>query len=113
MLCLYESGTRLAGEVEDDLIAFLDRSPSDTPWAGAQVFETHVRRNIKLAESPSYGQSIFDYEPASNGAKDYAAIVREVIAMEATMAAETGPATIALPTAAKATPTAGTLGRAA
>ena len=83
VLCLYETGTRLAGEVEDDLTTFLDASPSDAPWADAVVFETHVRRNIKLAEAPSYGQSIFDYDTKSNGAEDYRAIVAEVLAMEA------------------------------
>jgi hypothetical protein len=37
-----------------------------------------VRRNIKLAESPSYGKSIFDYAPDSNGAKDYERLAREL-----------------------------------
>ena len=98
VLCLYETGTKLAGEVEDDLTAFLDASPPDAPWAGAQVFETHVRRNIKLAEAPSYGQSIFDYAGESNGARDYAAIVDEVVAMErAAEHATERPATLAMP----------------
>ena len=82
LLCLYETGTRLACEVEDDLTAFLDASPADTPWSRAVVFETHVRRNIKLAEAPSYGQSIFEYAPKSAGSQDYGAIAAEVVSME-------------------------------
>ncbi|MCR9116831.1 MAG: hypothetical protein NXI22_07745, partial [bacterium] len=42
-------------------------------------FHTRIRRNIRLAEAPSYGQSIFEYSPVSNGAEDYANLVREVL----------------------------------
>ena len=31
----------------------------------------YVRRNIKLAEAPSYGKTIFEYEPNCHGAQDY------------------------------------------
>lgn len=83
VVCLYETGTRLAGDVLADLANFLKQSDSQAPWAAAKVFQTKVRRNIKLAEAPSFGQSIFDYEPKSAGAQDYSAIVDEVLAMEA------------------------------
>lgn len=82
MFCLYETGTRLANDVCDDLADFLKRSEPEAPWFGATLFETRVRRNIKLAESPSFGQSIFDYAPKCPGAADYLALVDEVIAME-------------------------------
>lgn len=82
MLCLYESGTRLAADVTEDLKSFLRSSDSTTPWAKARVFRTRVRRNIKLAEAPSFGQSVFDYAPTCPGAQDYAALCEEVIAME-------------------------------
>ncbi len=82
VLCLYETGTRLAADVTDDLMAFLEQSPSGTPWANAIVFETRIRRNIKLAEAPSFGQSIFEYAPNCPGGKDYAALADEVIACE-------------------------------
>ena len=80
-LCLYESGTRLATDVTEDLKYFLSESDGDTPWANAQIFKTRVRRNIKLAESPSFGQSIFDYAPKCPGAVDYSALADEVLAM--------------------------------
>jgi len=43
-------------------------------WSSAVVYRPPVRRNIKLAEAPSFGQSIFDYAPGSHGAEDYAAV---------------------------------------
>jgi chromosome partitioning protein len=82
VMCLYETGTRLAADVCDDLKEFLHRSDPEAPWASAKIFESRVRRNIKLAESPSFGQSIFDYAPKCSGALDYAALVGEVLAME-------------------------------
>jgi len=82
MLCLYETGTRLAADVCDDLNDFLTRSEGDTPWSGAKIFESRIRRNIKLAEAPSYGQSVFDYDSKCNGAEDYGNMVNEVLAMQ-------------------------------
>lgn len=82
MLCLYESGTRLAADVTEDLKLFLRSSDQDTPWAQARIFRTKIRRNIKLAEAPSFGQSIFDYAPGCPGAQDYEALADEVRAME-------------------------------
>lgn len=80
ILCMYETATRLAGEVVADLKNFFDDARStDCPWSQTRIFETIIRRNIKLAESPSYGQTIFDYEPTSHGAADYNALADEFI----------------------------------
>jgi chromosome partitioning protein len=80
MLCMFDTGTRLSGEVVADLTAFVDASRgTDAPWADARIFENVIRRNIKLAECPSHGKTIFDYEPYSNGADDYAALAEEFI----------------------------------
>ena len=49
------------------------------PWANAKVFGTKIRRNIKLAECPSFGKSVFVYAPKSSGAADYAALANEVL----------------------------------
>jgi chromosome partitioning protein len=43
------------------------------------VFQTRIRRNIRLAESPSFGQSVFQYAPTSRGAEDYASLAAEVL----------------------------------
>src|SRR5262249_20131846 len=80
VLCLFESNLKLAQEVVSDLQAYLDRSRgTNAPWASARIFATRIRRNIKLAECPSFGQSIFGYAPKSHGAEDYAALAREVL----------------------------------
>jgi chromosome partitioning protein len=80
VLCLYEAHTRLTQEVVNDLEGYLEKSRGNaTPWASARVFATRIRRNIKLAECPSFGQSIFQYAPGCNGAEDYAALAREVL----------------------------------
>jgi chromosome partitioning protein len=86
VLCLYETGTRLAADITDDLTAFLEKSDPETPWANATIFQSRVRRNIKLAEAPSFGQSIFDYAPQCPGATDYTALVAEVVRSETAVA---------------------------
>ena len=47
-----------------------------------QVFETTIPRNIRLAESPSYGKPICLYDPHSAGALAYHLLSQEVIAKE-------------------------------
>jgi chromosome partitioning protein len=86
VLCLYETATRLAADITDDLMRFLEQSDPQAPWYKARIFDSRIRRNIKLAEAPSFGQSIFDYAAKSSGAIDYAALVTEVIAAEASAA---------------------------
>lgn len=79
VVCMHDAGTKLAGEVIEDVRSFLEAARgTPVPWAEARVFDTFIRRNIKLAEAPSYGQSIFDYASDSNGAKDYEHLAREV-----------------------------------
>ncbi len=89
MLCLYESGTRLAADVVEDLRQFLKSSDTETPWARAAIFKTRIRRNIKLAEAPGFGQSVLDYAPGSAGAVDYIDMAEEVLAMETAAARPT------------------------
>ena len=53
ILCMYESKVRLCGEVVADLRQFLSAAQgSSTPWAQARIFQTVIRRNVKLAECP-------------------------------------------------------------
>jgi chromosome partitioning protein len=44
-----------------------------------RVFKTYIRKNVSLAEAPSFGSDIYKYKPDSAGAKDYADLCREVI----------------------------------
>ncbi len=80
VVCLFDSQTKLAQEVVNDLRSFLDKSRNQpVPWADARVFDTKIRRNVKLAECPSHGKSIFRYAPTCPGATDYAALANEVV----------------------------------
>ncbi len=46
---------------------------------GKEVFNSQIRRDVKLAESPSFSLSIFEYAPKSRGAMSYAALADEVL----------------------------------
>ncbi len=93
VLCLYESGTKLAAEVSGDVETFFRDARQSGPgtrrpvmpgagsaWRTVRLFETRIRRNIRLAEAPSFGQSIFQYAANSPGAEDYRALGGEVLA---------------------------------
>lgn len=87
VLCMYESSTRLAAEVTRDVEDFFrQQAASSSVWAGAKFIETRIRRNIRLAEAPSFGQSILDYAPTSNGADDYRQLALEVLSLGENMA---------------------------
>ncbi len=80
ILTMFDSQAKLSHEVIFELEDFVEQSRGkNLPWSRARVFETRVRRNIKLAESPSFGKPIFDYDPASNGAADYKKLAQELI----------------------------------
>ena len=88
VLSLYEANVRLSQEVIRDLQEYLDKSRgTNAPWSKARIFNTRIRRNVKLAECPSFGQSIFTYAPTCHGAEDYAALAQEVLGETGTVVA--------------------------
>jgi chromosome partitioning protein len=106
LLCMYDANTRLANEVSDDVNAYFqrERAPSGIAAGGnttsgtsaggiaadARMFATRIRRNVRLAEAPSFGQSILQYAPSSNGAEDYRQFAREVVATAPAVLATSG-----------------------
>ncbi|TWU12057.1 Soj-like protein [Symmachiella macrocystis] len=82
VLCMYETGTRLAADIAEDLAEFLEHADPHAPWAGARIFRSKIRRNIKLAEAPSHGKPIFQYAPKCHGSEDYGALIEEVMDSE-------------------------------
>ncbi len=68
--CMVDQRTNLANEV----VAEIERH------FGAWTTRTRIRSNVKLAEAPSFGRTIFDHAPDSNGARDYAGLAAEVLA---------------------------------
>ena len=72
LLCMFDSRASLPNEVKADIERFLENARgSNRAWAQAHVIPTFIRRNIKIAEAPSYGKTIFEYEPNCHGAEDY------------------------------------------
>ncbi len=66
--CMYDVRTNLSREVVDELRRHF----------GGLVFRTPVRYNVRLAEAPSHGKTIFGYAPSSAGAEDFTKICREI-----------------------------------
>lgn len=72
LLCMFDSRASLPNEVKSDIEQFLRNARgTNSAWADACMLPTFIRRNIKLAEAPSYGKTIFEYEQNCNGAEDY------------------------------------------
>ena len=83
-LTMFDAQTKLSGEVVGELEGFFDKARGQNlPWSEARVCKSRIRRNIKLAESPSFGQPVLKYDSASNGSADYRALAREVATMRA------------------------------
>jgi chromosome partitioning protein len=90
--CLYDSRMRLAREVLSELRQYFP----------ALVFRTAISSNVKLAESPSFGKTIFEYAPESIGARDFAALSHEVLSQEVLPKALAGSPEEAAPKKARA-----------
>lgn len=72
VLCMHDSQTSHSKEVVSDLEQFFEsQRDTKTAWASARVYRPPIRRNIKLAECPSFGQTIFQYAMWAPGAMDY------------------------------------------
>lgn len=61
--------TRLTGEVVAEIRRYF----------GSKVTRTIIRTNIRLAEAPSFGQSIFQYDRSARGAADFRRLAREIV----------------------------------
>lgn len=47
-----------------------------------RIFRSVIPRSVRLAEAPSYGRSIFHYDPKSKGGRAYESLAKEVIDLE-------------------------------
>ncbi|MCB9882731.1 MAG: ParA family protein [Planctomycetes bacterium] len=66
---LVDKRTNLSTEVLSELKTFFS----------SQVFRTKIRTNVRLAEAPSHGKTIFEYAPDSVGAQDYDDLAAEIL----------------------------------
>ena len=69
LLTMYDDRTTLSKQVAADLRGFF----------GAQVFESVIPRNVRLAEAPSHGMPVMFYDIHSKGAESYIQLAKEVI----------------------------------
>jgi len=84
LLCMFDSRASLPKEVKADIEQYLNNARgANNAWAKARVLPAFIRRNIKLAEAPSYGKTILEYEPTCHGAEDYKKVAELIRDMEA------------------------------
>lgn len=69
VITMYDKRTRLSGDVMNELYQYFPNN----------IFKSVIPRTVRLAEAPSFGQSIFHYEPRGKAAKAYARLVHEII----------------------------------
>lgn len=69
LLTMYDGRTNLSMQVAEEVKSYFKDA----------VFSTVIPRNIRLAEAPSYGMSILDYDRNSRGAEAYRALADEVV----------------------------------
>jgi len=96
LLCMNDTRASLSNEVRADIERFLRSARgSNSAWAEAEILPAFIRRNIKLAEAPSYGQTIFEYDPTCNGAEDYRKVAKFLLGIDETQAPEQTPSAAA------------------
>jgi chromosome partitioning protein len=72
LLTMYDDRMKLTRDVEAEVRSHF----------GAAVFRTVVPRNVRLAEAPSHGRPILQYDIKSRGAEAYLALARELAGRE-------------------------------
>jgi len=68
VLTMYDKRTSLAEQVQTEIKNYF----------GDKLFNTAIPRNVRLAEAPSYGQTIFEHDKWSKGARAYKQLAKEV-----------------------------------
>jgi chromosome partitioning protein len=68
VLTMFDKRTSLSEQVRDEVQKYF----------GDRLFKTVIPRNIRLAEAPSFGKTIFEHDRWSKGARAYKALAREV-----------------------------------
>ena len=66
---MFDARNNLANEVSQQLLDHF----------GEKVYRTIIPRNVRLAEAPSYGAPIINYDKASRGAMAYLALAAELV----------------------------------
>jgi chromosome partitioning protein len=72
ILSMFDGRTNLSQAVVEDVRNFF----------GPAMYDTIIPRNVRLAEAPSYGKPIIDYDPTAQGAKAYQDFTKEFLARD-------------------------------
>lgn len=79
MLTMYDQRNRLSAQVAEDVRKHLGRA----------VFKTLIPRNVRIAEAPSFGQSVLTYDPNCSGAIAYRDLATELLVRHGKVKAKT------------------------
>ena len=82
VMTMFDSRANLAQQVVNDVRNYFSEI----------VYTTAIPRTIRLGEAPSFGKSIFEYEPNGRGAQAYRALANEFIDRHAPKPAVAAPA---------------------
>ena len=66
---MFDGRNKLSTDVMNELYKFFPNT----------IFKSVIPRTVRLAEAPSFGKSIFQYEPNGKGAKAYERLAREIL----------------------------------
>lgn len=69
---MFDSRTNLSIQIIESVKENLDR----------HIFNTVIPRNVRLAEAPSFGEPIINYDPRSVGAESYRNLAKEIMALK-------------------------------
>lgn len=69
VLTRYQDRRRLARDVRKKIVSYFPK----------HVYRTPIRETVALAESPGFGQTIFEYHGKTNGALDYMSLANDVM----------------------------------
>jgi chromosome partitioning protein len=68
ILTMFDKRNTLSEQVQDEVHKYF----------GDKLFKTIIPRNVRLAEAPSYGRTIYEHDRWSKGARAYKALSREI-----------------------------------
>ncbi len=68
VITMYDKRTSLSEQVKQEIKTYF----------GDKIFKTVIPRNVRLAEAPSFGKTIFEHDRWSKGARAYKQLAKEV-----------------------------------
>ena len=87
VLTMFDSRMTLSNQVKEEVAKFF----------GPKMFQSIIPRNIRLAEAPGFGQSIFQYDAKSRGGEAYMSFAREFLSRRGLAAPPQEPSTAVEP----------------